>query len=257
MEIESSSIEIECLMYMEDHRILLSGGKDRTIIVFHLDSQKTDILYSLSDSIKILAHLKGFKDEKDNDHVAGGTGKFDKSIQIWKILSGVRIKQLRGHNSSVTSLCQLNKENLASGSLDKTLRIWNVEKGECIYVCENNSSILSLSLDKLTNRIICGSGRKEYSIIIYNMEGISKCSIKEFKKAVWGLSFYRDENVSFLSTGGEERKIVIFDENNIKIFEENIDIFVNSCLGFYVKEQNKYYSVFVGENQTIYTYVLV
>ena len=40
--------------------------------------------------------------------------------------------KLEGHTGEVNALTTLHDGNIASGSDDKTIKIWNVETGECI-----------------------------------------------------------------------------------------------------------------------------
>ena len=217
--------------------MLLSGSKDRTISKFSLCQDSIDTIYTLSDSAKILVYLKNFNYESDNqnDYVACGTGKLDKSIQIWKILSNKRIKCLRGHEGSITCLCQLPdklNELLASGSLDKTLRIWNVAKGECIYVHDNKSSVLSMTVDPYKNYIICGSGKKSFSINVFNKEINLIKTIVGHTKGIWGIYNYRDYNINYLISGGKDKNICIWDNNFNNILNENINFWSNGFCFF-------------------------
>ena len=48
---------------------------------------------------------------------------------------------LNGHSSDVTSVCYSpDGKTLASGSNDKTVRIWDVMSGECVHVLNGHSS---------------------------------------------------------------------------------------------------------------------
>ena len=42
------------------------------------------------------------------------------------------IRTLAGHSNSVTSLQLLSNNKLASGSYDHSIKIWNVDSGQCI-----------------------------------------------------------------------------------------------------------------------------
>ena len=53
-----------------------------------------------------------------------------KEIGVWRVSSGKRIKTLKGHSSSVTSVVfSADGEYLASGSYDKTIGVWRVSSG--------------------------------------------------------------------------------------------------------------------------------
>ena len=44
---------------------------------------------------------------------------------------GAETARLEGHSRSLTALCQLADGRLASGSYDKTIRLWDVQTGSC------------------------------------------------------------------------------------------------------------------------------
>ena len=56
-------------------------------------------------------------------------------------LEGVCVQTLRGHDAAVTCLAVLSDGNLASGSHDGTVRVWDVGKGLCMLtLLENNKN---------------------------------------------------------------------------------------------------------------------
>ncbi|KAJ5358680.1 uncharacterized protein N7496_011093 [Penicillium cataractarum] len=61
------------------------------------------------------------------------SGSSDGTVKIWDSNNGSCLHDLKGHLSSVRSLCFLNGKDtrVASGSEDNTIRIWQVESGEC------------------------------------------------------------------------------------------------------------------------------
>ena len=65
------------------------------------------------------------------------------------------IKTLSGHNDKIVSLIKLHTGNLASGSYDNTIRIWDLEKNECKLVIKEEGYILCL-LEFLPNFILTG-----------------------------------------------------------------------------------------------------
>ena len=65
----------------------------------------------------------------DNGNVASAST--DKLI-IWNLEIGVCIRISTGHTEWVKSLCQIESGELISGSLDKSIKIWNLLSGEGI-----------------------------------------------------------------------------------------------------------------------------
>ena len=62
---------------------------------------------------------------------------------------------LRGHSGSVNSVC-VEGNRIISGSVDNTVRVWNIQTGECEHVLEGHTdSVWSVCVQG--NRIISGS----------------------------------------------------------------------------------------------------
>ena len=70
-----------------------------------------------SDSVKSVVF------SADGEYLASGSE--DKTIGVWRVSSGKRIKTLTGHSSYVFSVVfSADGEYLASGSGDKTIGVW-------------------------------------------------------------------------------------------------------------------------------------
>lgn len=63
----------------------------------------------------------------------------EKTVYIVSIGNGQTLMTLNGHSDAVTSVCFLpSGKTLVSASEDKTLRLWDVQSGECIKVMEGH-----------------------------------------------------------------------------------------------------------------------
>ena len=61
------------------------------------------------------------------------------SLQMWSIESGANLKTLMGHSDAVTCISQ-ESNRIISGSLDRTLKIWDPKTGTCISTLDWMSS---------------------------------------------------------------------------------------------------------------------
>jgi WD40 repeat protein len=64
------------------------------------------------------------------DNTTLASGSWDYTVQIWDVETGARLRTLRGHAHSVTSVAWHrggDGTQLASGSWDHTVRIWGTD----------------------------------------------------------------------------------------------------------------------------------
>ncbi|MEI8284307.1 MAG: hypothetical protein WCG52_04870, partial [bacterium] len=161
-----------CLKYLEDHSdainalainnngLIVSGSADQTLRARSRDYKW--ILNGHTSPVTSLAVSEG------GDFVVSGS--WDKTLRVWKLDTGERIKILEGHTDFVTSVAVSSDFRMAvSGSKDKTLRVWNLESGECIKVIEGHSDsafILAISADGR----VAVSGSCDETLRIWNLE---------------------------------------------------------------------------------------
>ena len=101
--------------------------------------------------------------------LASGDGS---AIKVWNTTSGNLIKTLSNHTSSIWDTICLVKEDgqtILSGSLDKTVKVWNWKTGECLNTVEISREITSVSvLNNIKSNYHCLIHIKSRVIYILN-----------------------------------------------------------------------------------------
>ena len=109
---------VRSLAVSADGKILVSGSRDKTIKIWHLETGE------------LMHTLKGHRDgvyaialSPDGQILASGS--VDKTIKLWHLETGELLGTFIGHTNTVTALAfTASGEILVSGSLDKTIKIW-------------------------------------------------------------------------------------------------------------------------------------
>jgi len=109
---------VRSLAISADGKILVSGSRDTTIKVWHLETG--ELLHTLQghrDGVYAIAL------SPDGQIIASGS--VDKTIKLWHLETGELLGTFSGHANTVTALAfTTSGEILVSGSLDKTIKIW-------------------------------------------------------------------------------------------------------------------------------------
>jgi guanine nucleotide-binding protein subunit beta-2-like 1 protein len=124
--------------------LLVSGSRDRTLIVWSLDLENPQEEYNIegkplpNDQRRVGKPLKSLKGHshfvssvsisKDSNFVVSGS--WDKTLRLWDLNTFRTIKLFSGHTKDVLATTFTHDNRMIiSGGMDKTMRIWNT-KGE-------------------------------------------------------------------------------------------------------------------------------
>ena len=89
--------------------------------------------------------------------VSGSDGSDAKSIILWDAKTGKLVKFFQGHGDKVVSLCfSTDGKNIVSGSLDKTVKYWNISTGLLIKSFEFGPTLKCVSFSKDGKIIMAG-----------------------------------------------------------------------------------------------------
>ena len=122
----------------------------------------------------------------------------DESIKIWKSnppYSDTPIKELNGHEYSVFSLLYIKERDImVSGSVDETIRFWNMSTYQCESVISCLKSYAVHSIYQIDcNRVIIG-GIKTFSVVNINTMRIEKTIKDESLEYIFCFAKLKDNN---------------------------------------------------------------
>lgn len=123
--IDGHSNKITSLSVSPDGKYLVSGSWDNKAILWEIKASAAGEL-SLHKRHTLSGHkynVNAVAFSPDGWHIA--TGSDDKTIMLWD-LNGKMIQTFRGHSQEVTALRWLNEHSFASGSLDRTVKVWDI-----------------------------------------------------------------------------------------------------------------------------------
>ena len=159
--------------------------------------------------------------------------------------SGIIIKNLTGHTSTIKTLKLFNSSILISGSEDKTIRMWNLESTQNNQVKTITESFVILTLIVISNNLIACGLESENNIGIWNMNSNTKIQNLYHGVDVYSLVLLSDRQL--LASGDCTTYIKLWNINNWSLnttinsggfrmirFSNNILVFLMSSYSLYV-----------------------
>jgi WD40 repeat protein len=132
---------VTALRFSTNSSRLCSGSSDKTIRLWNVADGAVVIATNIPAGVNGVAWLS-------SDQIGSAHG--DNVIRVWRVseTNGLVLhKELKGHEGAVTALETVPKANqLLSGSLDGTVRQWDIEKGEAIRVLKHEGAVLSVAV---------------------------------------------------------------------------------------------------------------
>lgn len=90
----------------------------------------------------ILVCILDFADTRDLvmfSRVCKRWGEASKFAKRWWLSSMTCLQSLEGHKGSASCLALINSSLVASGSQDNTIRIWNLQTGDCMRILQGHT----------------------------------------------------------------------------------------------------------------------
>jgi WD40 repeat protein len=131
----------------------------------------------------------------NNETLLSGDESGPFSIRIWFIQNNTQLSALIGHTGSVNALELVNSEMLASGSMDNSVRLWNLTNGQILEILTGSLSSQVWSLKRLTDTTL-GAGCSDHKIYIWDItSGVNTKTLSSYSHTVEALDLMNNDMI--------------------------------------------------------------
>ncbi|KAJ7173736.1 chromatin associated protein [Mycena filopes] len=221
--------EIYSLDFSTDGRLIVSGSGDRTVRIWDMEDRTMRILPVSPDTepapsggpANADAGVTSVAISPDGALVAAGC--VDAVVRIWSVATGVLVEQLRGHSDSVYSVVfTRDGHGIVSGSLDNTLKYWDLRGGkarkeggkpsQCTTdFVGHKDYVLSVAVSHDAQWVVSGS--KDRGVQFWDSTGAVQCMLQGHKNSVISISLNPVGNL--LASGSGDNLARIWSYNNV------------------------------------------
>ncbi|CUM66355.1 uncharacterized protein PRCAT00004018001 [Priceomyces carsonii] len=137
--VANKSGEIFVMEFSRDGKYLAAAGRDSTIKIWKVISSP-------------LARLEFRNYEFENSENGKKCKSRDKTFRSASIFHQEPIRVLKGHRHSILSLDWSKNNFLISGSMDRTVKLWHVDRDECLDTFEHEDFVTCVKFHPLDDR---------------------------------------------------------------------------------------------------------
>lgn len=124
------------------------------------------------------------------------------------------INTIQAHNDKIVTLIELENGNIATGSYDNTIKIWDIEKYNCEKTIVENGYVLTL-LEFTPNLLLSGTSKND--IQLWDLKSLANISLHHFKGHLLWINCLVKCDDKFFASGSNDSTIKIWDFNEQKL----------------------------------------
>ena len=200
-----------------DEKNIISGGEDKTIFIWDIDSYPDNTRTNLAHKSPISA----IEVSRFGDQIISAS--WDRTIKLWRFSDFQLLGIFEGHTDIIRTIAlSPSGKILASSGRDKGIRVWDLTVMKQIdYFHNSDSTVLSLKFSKYGDLLIAADVGKRISIWNMNKRKLKKV-IEAHADSITSLSLFSDGH-AFIS-GSMDKSLKVWNlekDSDMHLLESN------------------------------------